>query len=155
AGADAVRRFTEIYGARVSLETRPYRDVARVLQELAADGWQMAVCTNKMERFARAIVGDLDLGHFFAVVAGPDTFKVGKPDPRHLTETAKAAGGREPIIFVGDSEVDIATGKAAGVPVIALTYGYTRTPLDGLGADRLIDAFADLPDAIASVLAAR
>lgn len=152
AGAASIRRFTEIYGARASRETRPYPDVARVLGQLAADGWRMAVCTNKMERFARAIVDDLDLGRFFAVVAGPDTFKVGKPDPRHLTETAKAAGGREPIIFVGDSEVDIATGVAAGIPVIALTYGYTKTPLDGLGAARLIDVFGELPEAIASVL---
>jgi phosphoglycolate phosphatase len=154
AGAADVKRFTEIYGARVSLETRPYPDVETVLAVLQAQGWRMGVCTNKMERFARAVVDDLGLGRYFAVVAGPDTFKVGKPDPRHLTETARAAGGGEPVIYVGDSEVDIATGKAAGVPVIAMTYGYTRTPLHGLGAVRLIDAFAELPDAIATILAA-
>lgn len=152
-GAAAVKRFTEIYGARVARETRPYADVETVLERLAAEGWRMAVCTNKMERFARQIVDALALSRFFAVVAGPDTFGVGKPDPRHLTETAAAAGGAQPVLFVGDSEVDIATGKAAGVPVIALTYGYTKTPLDGLGADRLIDAFADLPAAIASLQA--
>jgi phosphoglycolate phosphatase len=151
AGAAAVRRFTEIYGARASQETRPYPDVESVLTQLAAQGWRMAVCTNKMERFARQIVDDLGLSRFFAVVAGPDTFGVGKPDPRHLIETATAAGGERPILFVGDSEVDIATGKVAGVPVIALTYGYTKTPLDGLGADRLIDAFAELPGAIAAL----
>ena len=154
AGAADVKRFTEIYGARVSLETRPYPGVESVLTALQAQGWRMGVCTNKMERLARAIVDDLGLARFFAVVAGPDTFKVGKPDPRHLTETARAAGGGEPVIFVGDSEVDIATGKAAGVPVIAMTYGYTKTPLDELGADRLIGSFAELPEAIASVLAA-
>lgn len=151
AGAAAVKRFTEIYGARVAKETRPYADVEIVLEQFAAQDWCMAVCTNKMERFARQIVDELGLSRFFAVVAGPDTFGVGKPDPRHLTETAKAAGGGYPIFFVGDSEVDIATGKSAGVPVIALTYGYTKTPLDDLGADRLIDAFAELPEAIASL----
>jgi phosphoglycolate phosphatase len=153
AGAVAVKRFTEIYGARVAQETRPYADVETVLEQLAGEGWKMAVCTNKMERFARQIVDHLGLSRFFAVVAGPDTFGVGKPDPRHLTETAAAAGGAHPVLFVGDSEVDIATGKAAGVPVIALTYGYTKTPLDDLGADRLIDAFAELPEAIASLQA--
>lgn len=153
AGAAAVERFTEIYGARVSQETLPYPDVEAILEQLAAQGWRMAVCTNKMERFARQIVDDLGLSRFFAVVAGPDTFGVGKPNPRHLIETATAAGGAQPILFVGDSEVDVATGKAAGVPVIALTYGYTKTPLDGLGADRLIDAFAELPKAIASLQA--
>lgn len=153
AGAAAVKRFTEIYGARVAQETRPYPDVEMVLEQLAGQGWRMAVCTNKMERFARQIVDELGLSRFFAVVAGPDTFGVGKPDPRHLTETATVAGGGQPTFFVGDSEVDIATGKAAGVPVIAFTYGYTKTPLDGLGADRLIDAFAELPAAIASLQA--
>jgi phosphoglycolate phosphatase len=153
AGAAAIKRFTEIYGARVSQETRPYPDVETVLEQLSAQGWRMAVCTNKMERFAKQIVDDLRLSRFFAVVAGPDTFGVGKPDPRHLTETAAAAGGGQPLFFVGDSEVDIATGKAAGVSVIALAYGYTKTPLDGLGADRLIDAFAELPEAIASLQA--
>lgn len=151
AGAAAIKRFTEIYGARVSQETRPYPDVETVLEQLSAQGWRMAVCTNKMERFAKQIIDDLGLSRFFSVVAGPDTFGVGKPDPRHLTETAAAAGGGQPIFFVGDSEVDIATGKAAGVSVIALTYGYTKTPLDGLGADRLIDAFAELPEAIAAL----
>jgi len=149
AGAAVVKRFTEIYGARVSRETKLYPDVEAVLEQLFAQGWRMAVCTNKMERFARQIVEDLGLSRFFAVVAGPDTFGVGKPDPRHLTETAAVAGGGWPIVFVGDSEVDISTGRAAGVPVIALTYGYTKTPLDGLGADMLIDAFADLPEALA------
>ncbi|WLS11532.1 phosphoglycolate phosphatase (plasmid) [Shinella sumterensis] len=152
-GAVAVKRFTEIYGARVAQETRPYADVETVLEQLAGEGWRMAVCTNKMERFARQIVDHLGLSRHFAVVAGPDTFGVGKPDPRHLTETAAAAGGGHPVLFVGDSEVDIATGRAAGVPVIALTYGYTKTPLDDLGADRLIDTFAELPDAIASLQA--
>lgn len=153
AGAAAVKRFTEIYGARVAQETRPYADVEIVLEQLAAQDWCMAVCTNKMERFARQIVDELGLSRFFAVVAGPDTFGVGKPDPRHLTETAKAARGGHPVLFVGDSEVDIATGRAAGVKVIALTYGYTKTPLDDLGADLLIDAFAELPEAIASLQA--
>ncbi|WP_377294899.1 phosphoglycolate phosphatase [Rhizobium sp. SG2393] len=155
AGQAAIKRFTEIYGSRVAQETRPYADVVAVLTALKAEGWKMGVCTNKMERFARAVVEQLDLAAFFEIVAGPDTFKIGKPDPRHLTETAKAAGGVEPLLYVGDSEVDIATGVAAGVPVIALTYGYTKTSLEGLGADRLIDSFAELPAAIREVLADR
>ncbi len=154
-GQAAIKRFTEIYGSRVALETRPYADVVTVLTALQAEGWKMGVCTNKMERFARAVVNDLGLAPFFEIVAGPDTFKIGKPDPRHLTETAKATGGPAPLLYVGDSEVDIATGVAAGVPVIALTYGYTKTSLEGLGADRLIDSFAELPAAIAAVVAAR
>jgi phosphoglycolate phosphatase len=152
-GMADVKRFTDIYGGRVSLLTRPYPDVESVLAELQGRGWRMGVCTNKLERLARAIIDGLGFDRFFAVVAGPDTFKVGKPDPRHLLETARAAGGVGPLVFIGDSEVDIATGKAAGVPTIALTYGYTKAPLDELGATRLIDGFAELPGALASVLA--
>ncbi|MDO9416478.1 HAD-IA family hydrolase [Pararhizobium sp.] len=150
-GLATVKRFTEIYSARVSQETLPYADVEETLSFLAAEGWHLAVCTNKVERFAKAILRDLGLDHFFPVIAGPDTFGVGKPDPRHLTETAKAAGGGGLVIFVGDSEVDIATAKAAGVPVIALSYGYSKTPLDTLLPDALIDRFADLPDAVARI----
>lgn len=152
-GMADVKRFTEIYSGRVSRLTRPYPDVESVLAKLQEQGWRMGVCTNKLERLARAIIDNLGFQRFFATVAGPDTFKVAKPDPRHLLETARAVGGVMPLIFVGDSEVDIATGKAAGVPIIALTYGYTKAPLDELGATRLIDGFAELPDALASVVA--
>jgi phosphoglycolate phosphatase len=153
-GAADVKRFTEIYATRLSRETRPYPDVERVLAMLAAEGWRLAVCTNKMERFARAIVDDLGLGRYFAVVAGPDTFGVGKPDPRHLTETARATGGGAPVVFVGDSEVDIATAKAAGVPVVALSYGYSKVPLASLEPDALIDGFDELPAALDAILVA-
>lgn len=151
-GMADVGRFKEIYSGRLSRETRPYRDVAETLSLLAAAGWRMAVCTNKPERFARTILRDLGLDAYFPVVAGPDTFGVGKPDPRHLTETAKAAGGGGPIIFVGDSEVDIATAKAAGLPVIALSYGYAKARLDPLSPDALIDRFADIPAALDAIL---
>ncbi len=79
AGQAAIKRFTEIYGSRVAQETRPYADVVAVLTALKAEGWKMGVCTNKMERFARAVVDQLDLAAFFEIVAGPDTFKIGKP----------------------------------------------------------------------------
>lgn len=153
-GAADVRRFTAIYAQRVSRETRPYADVERTLSLLAREGWRMAVCTNKLELYARTIIRDLGLDAYFPVVAGPDTFGVGKPDPRHLLETAKAAGAAEgPVIFVGDSEVDITTAKAAGVPVVALSYGYSKAPLGPLLPDALVDRFADIPAALNRILA--
>ena len=152
-GAADIKRFTDIYAQRVSRETRPYADVEQTLSLLAREGWRMAVCTNKMERYARTIIRDLGLDAYFPVVAGPDTFGVGKPDPRHLLETAKAVGAAGPVIFVGDSEVDIATAKAAGVPVVALSYGYSKAPLGCLLPDALVDRFADLPAALNRILA--
>ncbi|WP_275786960.1 HAD-IA family hydrolase [Pararhizobium gei] len=150
-GKRAIKRFTELYSRRLSQETRAYPGVEQTLAFLAGDGWRLAVCTNKMELYAKSILRDLGLAHFFPVIAGPDTFGVGKPDPRHLLETARQAGGGGLIMFVGDSEVDIATAKAAGVPVIALSYGYAKTPLAALLPDALIDRFADVPEAVSGI----
>jgi phosphoglycolate phosphatase len=152
-GAADIKRFTDIYAQRVSRETRPYADVEQTLSLLAQDGWRMAVCTNKMERYAKAIIRDLGLDAYFPVIAGPDTFGFGKPDPRHLLETAKAVGADGPVIFVGDSEVDIATARAAGVPIVAVSYGYSKTSLVSLFPDALVDCFADLPIGLNRILA--
>lgn len=145
-------RFMEIYGARLTRITRPYPGVEDALAQLHGQGWKMGVCTNKREKFARAIVDDLGLSQFFSIVSGPDTFGVSKPDPRQLHETAKAAGGVMPVFFVGDSEVDVASAKAAGYPVIALTYGYSKVPLASLSPDALLNDFAGVPDAILALL---
>jgi phosphoglycolate phosphatase len=147
-----LKRFMEIYGSRLTQTTRPYPHVLETLEELAADGWRMAVCTNKRELFAKAIVDDLGMTSFFSVVSGPDTFGAGKPDPRHLLEAAKAAGGITPVLFVGDSEVDVAAAKAAHIPVIALTYGYSKIPLASLAPDALVDHFNQIPAAIRGIL---
>jgi phosphoglycolate phosphatase len=147
-----LKRFMEIYGSRLTQSTRPYPHVLETLEQLAADGWQMAVCTNKRELFAKMIVDDLGMTRYFSVVSGPDTFGFGKPDPRHLLEAAKAAGAVEPVLFVGDSEVDVAAAKAAHMPVIALTYGYSKIPLASLAPDALVDHFNQIPAAIRGIL---
>jgi phosphoglycolate phosphatase len=145
-------RFMEIYGARLTAITRPYPGVRETLNLLHGEGWRMGVCTNKREAFARAIVDDLELSEFFSIVSGPDTFGVSKPDPRQLLETAKAAGGYSPVFFVGDSEVDVASAKAAGYPMIALTYGYSKVPLESLSPDALLSDFTEVPGAIGVLL---
>lgn len=150
--ASDLARFMEIYGARLTRITSPYPRVMDTLEVLASRGWNMGVCTNKRELFARTIVSDLGMDQFFRIVSGPDTFGVGKPDPRQLLETARAAGGKHPVIFVGDSEVDVAAAKAAGMPVVALTYGYSKIPLASLSPDALIDSFDQVPAAIDSLL---
>lgn len=145
-------RFMDIYGARLTEITRPYPGVSETLKLLHGQGWRMGVCTNKRESFARAIVDDLGLASFFSIVSGPDTFGVSKPDPRQLHETARAAGGLTPVFFVGDSEVDVASAKAAGYPVIALTYGYSKVPLESLSPEALLESFGEVPDAIYNLL---
>ncbi len=142
--AAAASRFMQIYAGRLSRETRPYADVEAGLRRFATDGWRLAVCTNKAEPYARAILADLGLLSAFAAIAGPDTFGCAKPDPQHLLKTIEAAGTGRPTILIGDSEVDIATAKAAAVPVIAVTYGYAKTDLAELLPDGLATSFKDL-----------
>lgn len=127
--AEAVARFETIYAANLSKLTRPYPGVPETLARLAAEGWDMVVCTNKRERYARTLLEDFDLARLFRLIAGPDTFAVTKPNPDHLL---KCFGELRPArsVFVGDSEVDASTARAAGIPFILVTYGYRAAPPD-------------------------
>ncbi len=92
----------------------------------------------------------LGLDRFLTSIVGGDTLPVKKPDPAPLL-AAIAGLGLSPgqALMVGDNEHDVATAKAAGVPVVAVSWGYSRVPLAELDADATIDDFAQLPAAIA------
>lgn len=141
-------RFRAIYAERLSLKTRPYLGVVDALAELRADGWRMVVCTNKLEAYARAILRDVGLAGFFETVAGPDTFGVAKPDPRHLLNVLPPGTKPRDAVMVGDSEADVAAARAAAIPVVAVGYGYCKVRPEMLGADRLVAGFADVPAAV-------
>jgi phosphoglycolate phosphatase len=129
--------------------------LADALDALAANGSRFAVCTNKLESLSVLLLTQLGLAHRFAVICGQDTFGVQKPDPEVLRRTIAAAGGTlRNAIMIGDSLTDIRTARAAGVPVIAVDFGYTERPVSELGPDRIISRFAELPSAVAEVFAA-
>ena len=85
----------------------------------------------------------------FAGLAGRDTFPVCKPDPEHLRGAIRLAGG-DPThaVMIGDSDTDIKTAKAAGIPVIAVPFGYTDIPVYDLGPDAVIEHYDELEAAI-------
>jgi phosphoglycolate phosphatase len=120
------------------------------LDALEGRGYRLAVCTNKVEAHSRLLLEALGVAGRFAAICGRDTFASFKPDPRHLTLTIAQAGG-DPAraVMVGDSRTDIATAKAAGIPVVAVTFGYTDTPVEELEPDIVIDHYDRLADAIA------
>jgi phosphoglycolate phosphatase len=94
----------------------------------------------------------LKLRELFPVVLGADSRPYRKPDPRHLLDTISALGGRrESAVMIGDSDTDVNTAKAAGVPVIVVSFGYTETPVRALGADLVIDHFEALEAALPKV----
>lgn len=145
-------RFNAIYEADPVARTRPYPGVADTLAALAAEGRRLALCTNKPEGAARAVLERLGLAGFFAAVVGGDTLAVRKPHPGHLL-AALARLGATPAeaAMIGDNENDAAAARAAGLPVILARYGYSRLPLAEIAADREIDAFADLPRTLAEL----
>jgi phosphoglycolate phosphatase len=121
------------------------------LEAFAAQGAILAVCTNKRESLSRRLLHELGIDGYFAAIAGRDTFAVSKPDPGHLTGTIALAGGDPShAVMIGDSEVDVSTAKAAGIPIILVSFGYATAPLHGLSPDAMIDHF----DALAAHAAA-
>jgi phosphoglycolate phosphatase len=143
ADAAILDAFVLDYGARAAVETRAYPGVPEGLAALRARGWTLAVCTNKPEAPARALLAALGLDGFFAAVGGGDSFPVRKPDPGHLLATLHAAGGMpERCVMVGDHHNDILAAIGAGVPGIWASYGY-GTHVEG--ATTTLAQFTDLP----------
>src|SRR5262249_12846934 len=121
------------------------------------DGAGFAVCTNKLEWLSVKLLDALGLSGRFRAVCGQDTFGVQKPNPEVLRRTIQRAGGdAERTVMVGDSGTDIATARAdglAGVPVVAVDFGYSEVPVAELAPDRLISGYDQLPAAVEQALA--
>jgi len=146
--------FLAHYNAHIADNSWLFPGVVDALDRAAAAGWRLAVCTNKMEHSSRLLLDKLGIAGRFAFICGQDTFGVAKPDPKPLVETIASAGGAlGHAIMVGDSRTDIDTARAAGVPVIAVDFGYTDTPVAELNPDRVISHFDDLLDSVASLRA--
>lgn len=142
-------RFVEIYSTMATAETRPYPNAVEVLRELRGEGWRLAVCTNKPVGLSRQILDGLDLSELFDAVAGGDSYAVRKPDPGHVLQLLgelDAAPGQ--AIMLGDSENDFRAGRAAGLPVVLVSFGYGKGLVPSLGADGIIDDFMELPDVV-------
>lgn len=147
---DCYARFLGYYHAEPAVRSRLYPGVVEALESLRAAGCGLGVCTNKPHGLTLQVLDGLGLAPFFGdAVLGGDALPVRKPDARHLRaviERAAPEGG--PTAMVGDSETDVATARAASVPVIAVSFGYTALAPAQLGADALIDHFDELGRAL-------
>jgi phosphoglycolate phosphatase len=139
-------RFIEIYRARIADESRPFEGCEAALDDLSAAGAILAVCTNKRTDLSIALLDALGLTGRFAAVIGADLAPAPKPDASHLLATIAAVHGSPGrALMVGDSASDVGSARAAAVPSIVVSFGYTEIPAAELGGDHLIDRFADLP----------
>lgn len=145
--------FIAHYGDHLADTSHLFDGVVAALDQLEGAGYRLAVCTNKYEGQSVKLLTVLGIADRFAAICGRDTFPQFKPDPRHLTQTIAQAGG-DPAraVMVGDSRTDIDTAKAAGIPVVAVTFGYTDTPVSQLGPDRVIEHFSELFPAVTSLV---
>ena len=144
-----VAPFLGYYADHIADGSRPYPGVEVALDTLALAGCRLAICTNKPVALSRALVSALGWDGRFVANLGFDSVAAPKPDPGHLLAAIVAAGGqRETAAFVGDSITDTTTARAAGVPVIAVSFGFSDRPIAELGADGVIDHYDDLIPAL-------
>ncbi len=140
-----VTAFATDYAAHAVVASRPFPGVADTLRLLAAEGWRLAVCTNKPEAPARALLRAFGLDELIAAIGGGDSFPVRKPDPRHMLATLAAAGGApDRAVAVGDNANDVAAATGAGLPCIVAAWGY-GPPVMAAGAAATAAAFTEVP----------
>jgi phosphoglycolate phosphatase len=145
--------FLVHYRANIARESRPFPGVPETLKRLADAGISLGVCTNKPQELTELLLSQLKLAHYFMVVIGSGRAAFNKPDARHIYEVIDGLKGeRGHAVLVGDSPVDVAAARAANIPVIVMSYGYTPTSVHEMGADQVLDDFADVPGTVARML---
>lgn len=149
-------RYLAHYKAHLADESAPFEGVRETLEALEALGAVLGVCTNKSVALSEDLLSALDLRRYFSAVLGGDSLEVRKPDPAHLLETVRRAGGRaERAIMVGDSEPDFGAARNAGIPVILVSFGYGDIPAESLGADALVHHYRDMMPALHDLAGSR
>jgi phosphoglycolate phosphatase len=143
---DISAAFVGHYGQRCGTRSHLYPQVREVLAELKEQGVKLAVVTNKEARYTQVVLDAHQLAPVFDRVISGDTFATKKPTPVGIEACLAQFGvARERALFVGDSSIDVATARNAGVAVWALPYGYNMgQPIEAAGADRVIGDFSAL-----------
>jgi phosphoglycolate phosphatase len=144
--AEALAAFREAYAAQPSARSRLYPGARELLEELRPSH-PLAIVTNKSTEFTGPLLRALGIEHFFGAVVCGDTLPTRKPDPAPLLHALKLLSADSAnAIAVGDSVTDVRAARNAGLPVIAVSFGYNHgQPIAAAGPDAVIDRLADLP----------
>ena len=142
--AHYLSEFLDIYTSAPAKFTTVFDHVHEVLTEFHSSGIALGLCTNKPEAPTNVVLDAFGLTTFFGSIVSGDRLPSRKPDPAMLHLVMQELGV-ERCLFVGDSEVDVATAKAAGMPIALFTSGYRQTPVAALAPDFAFDHFQDLP----------
>jgi len=145
--------FIDHYSEHIADESRPFPGAIDALKVLKAGGARLVVCTNKPTDLSRNLLARLDMAELFDGVVGMDAVTAPKPDPAHLIEAVDAVGGDlSRTVMVGDADIDAGAARAAGTPLILVSFGYTEIPAAQLAPDVLLHRFDDLAGACAALL---
>src|SRR5215813_3715552 len=139
---DALEFFLSYYREHKLDHTRVYEGIPEALRAIQANGSgrQMAVLSNKPVNPSRAIVEALGLEPFFVRVYGGNSFETKKPDPLGVETLLKETGaGRESTMIVGDSSIDVLTGRNAGLWTCGVQYGFAPQSLEDVPPDVLVE----------------
>jgi phosphoglycolate phosphatase len=142
----ALARFRHHYERVNGRHARVFPGVLEGLQQMKRRGLVLACVTNKPTAASRALLRACGLDEFFQQVTGGDRFERLKPDPLPLVKTCAALGSQPAqTLMIGDSVNDVRAARAAGCPVVLVTYGYNHgEPVRSAGADGYVDSLADL-----------
>jgi phosphoglycolate phosphatase len=133
------------YESAIDVHSYLYPGAMQAVRQLSGAGYNVAICTNKPEYLARLLLTRLGVLDAFDSLTGADTLPMRKPDPEHLRETVRRAGG-DPAqsLLVGDTATDRETSRAAGVPSVLVTFGPNAGAVADLAPEATIDHFDEL-----------
>jgi len=142
-----IPRFIAYYENNIDTHTVLYDGVVPVLEQLAADGYGLGVCTNKPVDLAEILLGRLNIRQHFGALLGVGSLPVRKPDPELLFATIRALGGApDRSVLIGDTITDRKTSENAGVPSILGTFGPKSRDVVAMKPEGLLDHFSELPE---------
>jgi phosphoglycolate phosphatase len=143
------RKFVAYYADHIADRSVIFPGAVELLERLRSEGFRLGVCTNKLEGLSVQLLKILGLRNYFGSVIGPDTLGIAKPDARPFWESVLRLGFSQPsAMMVGDSETDIQTARAAGVPVLGVPFGYSPKPIAEYSPDRVVAHFDEAYEAI-------
>ena len=147
------KEFIDYYSKNIVKETTLKTGALNFLSWCKKNSISMAVCTNKQEHLSIDLLKKIKIYDFFDYVAGGNTFKHNKPDPKHLTDTIEVIGGNiKKTIMIGDSETDSKAAKSANIPFVLIEDGYTEKKSNEIYHDHLVRNFINLEKIINNYL---
>jgi phosphoglycolate phosphatase len=147
-------QFIDYYGSHISERSRPFPGAVALLERCREAGIRLAVCTNKQEGLSLKLLADLDLSGYFSAVSAPTRWASPSPTRRPIARRSGGPGRALPAsLMVGDSGTDVLLARAVGVPVIAVSFGYSDRPVAEFAPDHLVDHFDDIWPLVSAELA--